>query len=155
MPFSCTMTGCWSRSTTRMAPKPSDLRTLWPLIRRRKKVRICPALLDQKVQRFRNRSRWTFSFFVPAADGFFACDRRNDGRNKTQKICRICRISRLKLCISPNKNLENVSILRKNNRLCLQNGYRLVYFMAVKREKWCQKREERPDREYRSANDRT
>ena len=74
-------------------------------------------------------------FFVPAADGFFACDRRNDGRNKTQKICRICRISRLKLCISPNKNLENVSILRKNNRLCLQKGYRLVYFMAVKREK--------------------
>ena len=74
-------------------------------------------------------------FFVPAADGFFACDRRNDGRNKTQKICRICRISHLKLCISPNKNLENVSILRKNNRLCLQNGYRLVYFMAVKREK--------------------
>ena len=56
-------------------------------------------------------------------------------RNKTQKICRICRISRLKLCISPNKNLENVSILRKNNRLCLQNSYRLVYFMAVKREK--------------------
>ena len=110
---------------------------------------------DQEVQRFRNRSRWTFSFFVPAADGFFACDRRNDGRNKTQKICRICRISRLKLCISPNKNLENVSILRKNNRLCLQNGYRLVYFMAVKREKLCQKREERPDREYRSANDRT
>ena len=90
---------------------------------------------DQEVQRFRNRSRWTFSFFVPAADGFFACDRRNDGRNKTQKICRICRISRLKLCISPNKNLENVSILRKNNRLCLQKGYRLVYFMAVKREK--------------------
>ena len=76
-----------------------------------------------------------FLFFVPAADGFFACDRRNDGRNKTQKICRICRISRLKLCISPNKNLENVSILRKNNRLCLQKGYRLVYFMAVKREK--------------------
>lgn len=74
-------------------------------------------------------------FFVPAADGFFACDRRNDGRNKTQKFCRMCRISRLKLCISPNKNLENVSILRKNNRLCLQNGYRLVYFMAVKREK--------------------
>ena len=70
-----------------------------------------------------------------APDGFFACDRRNDGRNKTQKICRICRISRLKLCISTNKNLENVSILRKNNRLCLQNGYRLVYFMAVKREK--------------------
>lgn len=61
----------------------------------------------------------------------------------------------MKLCISPNKNLENVSILRKNNRLCLQNGYRLVYFMAVKREKRCQKREERPDREYRSANDRT
>lgn len=91
--------------------------------------------MDQEVQRFRNRSRWTFSFFVPAADGFFACDRRNDGRNKTQKICRICRISRLKLCISPNKNLENVSILRKNNRLCLQKGYRLVYFMAVKREK--------------------
>ena len=58
-----------------------------------------------------------------------------DRGNKTQKICRICRISRLKLCISPNKNLENVSILRKNNRLCLQNGYRLVYFMAVKREK--------------------
>ena len=76
-----------------------------------------------------------FFFFVPAADGFFACDRRNDGRNKTQKICRICRISRLKLCVSTNKNLENVSILRKNNRLCLQNGYRLVYFMAVKREK--------------------
>ena len=74
-------------------------------------------------------------FFVPAADGFFACDRRNDGGNKTQKFCRMCRISRLKLCISPNKNLENVSILRKNNRLCLQNGYRLVYFMAVKREK--------------------
>lgn len=76
-----------------------------------------------------------FLFFVPAADGFFACDRRNDGRNKTQKFCRMCRISRLKLCISTNKNLENVSILRKNNRLCLQKGYRLVYFMAVKREK--------------------
>ena len=96
-----------------------------------------------------------FLFFVPAADGFFACDRRNDGGNKTQKFCRMCRISRLKLCISTNKNLENVSILRKNNRLCLQNGYRLVYFMAVKREKRCQKREERPDREYRSANDCT
>ena len=155
MPFSCMMIGCWLHLTTRMAPKPSDLRTLWPPIRQREKVRICPVLLDQEVQRFRNRSRWTFSFFVPAADGFFACDRRNDGRNKTQKICRICRISRLKLCISPNKNLGNVSILRKNNRLCLQKGYRLVYFMAVKREKWCQKREERPDREYRSANDRT
>lgn len=99
------------------------------------KVRLGECQADQKVQRFRNRSRWTFSFFVPAADGFFACDRRNDGRNKTQKFCRMCRISRLKLCISPNKNLENVSILRKNNRLCLQNGYRLVYFMAVKREK--------------------
>ncbi len=99
------------------------------------KVRLGKHKADQEVQRFRNRSRWTFSFFVPATDSFFACDRRNDGRNKTQKICRICRISRLKLCISPNKNLENVSILRKNNRLCLQNGYRLVYFMAVKREK--------------------
>lgn len=99
------------------------------------KVRLGECQADQKVQRFHNRSRWTFSFFVLAADGFFTCDRRNDGRNKTQKICRICRISRLKLCISPNKNLENVSILRKNNRLCLQNGYRLVYFMAVKREK--------------------
>lgn len=99
------------------------------------KVRLGECQEDQEVQRFRNRSRWTFSFFVPAADGFFACDRRNDGRNKTQKICRICRISRLKLCISTNKNLENVSILRKNNRLCLQKGYRLVYFMAVKREK--------------------
>lgn len=99
------------------------------------KVRLGECQADQEVQRFRNRSRWTFSFFVPAADGFFACDRRNDGRNKTQKFCRMCRISRLKLCISPNKNLENVSILRKNNRLCLQNGYRLVYFMAVKREK--------------------
>ena len=96
-----------------------------------------------------------FLFLCLRQMAFFACDRRNDGRNKTQKICRICRISRLKLCISPNKNLENVSILRKNNRLCLQNGYRLVYFMAVKREKRCQKREERPDREYRSANDRT
>ena len=74
-------------------------------------------------------------FFCACGRRLFACDRRNDGRNKTQKICRICRISRLKLCISPNKNLENVSILRKNNRLCLQNGYRLVYFMAVKREK--------------------
>lgn len=99
------------------------------------KVRLGECQADQEVQRFRNRSRWTFSFFVPAADGFFACDRRNDGRNKTQKFCRMCRISRLKLCVSTNKNLENVSILRKNNRLCLQNGYRLVYFMAVKREK--------------------
>ena len=76
-----------------------------------------------------------FLFLCLRQTAFFACDRRNDGRNKTQKICRICRISRLKLCISPNENLENVSILRKNNRLCLQNGYRLVYFMAVKREK--------------------
>ena len=76
-----------------------------------------------------------FFFLRLRQTAFFACDRRNDGRNKTQKICRICRILRLKLCISPNKNLENVSILRKNNRLCLQNGYRLVYFMAVKREK--------------------
>lgn len=100
-----------------------------------RKVRLGEQKVDQEVQRFRNRSRWTFSFFVPATDSFFACDRRNDGRNKTQKFCRMCRISRLKLCISTNKNLENVSILRKNNRLCLQNSYRLVYFMAVKREK--------------------
>ena len=78
MPFSCTMTGCCSRSTTRMAPKPSVLRTLWRLIAEKKvcvceatkapvgllsnrtvlrkqdggalprQVRICPALLGQK-----------------------------------------------------------------------------------------------------------
>lgn len=50
------------------------------------KVRLGECQADQEVQRFRNRSRWTFSFFVPAADGFFACDRRNDGGNKTQNF---------------------------------------------------------------------
>ena len=46
------MTEPWSRSTTRMAPKPSDLRTLWPPIRQRKKVRICPVFLDHKSNDF-------------------------------------------------------------------------------------------------------
>ena len=35
------------------------------------KARLGKHKADQEVQRFRNRSRWTFSFFVPAADGFF------------------------------------------------------------------------------------
>ena len=42
---------------------------------------------------------------------------------------------RRKLCIQTNKNLENVSILRKNSCLCLQNSYKLVYFVTVNREK--------------------
>ena len=90
MPFSCMMTGCWSRSTTRMAPKPSGLRTLWPPIAEKKvcvceatkapvgllsnrtvlrkqdggalprQVRICPVLLNHKIQRFHVRNRWIF-----------------------------------------------------------------------------------------------
>ena len=56
----------------------------------------------KKVQSISQQKSLDLFFFVPAADGFFACDRRNDGRNKTQKFCRMCRISRLKLCISPN-----------------------------------------------------
>ena len=42
MPFFYTMTGCWLRSTTRMAPKLSGLRTLWRLIAE-KKVCVCEA----------------------------------------------------------------------------------------------------------------
>ena len=86
------MTGCWSRSTTRMAPKPSDLRTLWPPIAEKKvcvceatkapvgllsnrtvlrkqdggalprQVRICPALLDHKSNGFTLEIVGFFSF---------------------------------------------------------------------------------------------
>lgn len=46
------------------------------------KVRLGKHKADQEVQRFRNRSRWTFSFFfVPAADGFF-CVRQEERRQK-------------------------------------------------------------------------
>ena len=80
------MTEPWSRSTTRMAPKPSDLRTLWPPIRQRKKVRICPVFLDHKSNDFMleivgffclwDDLIWFWPQFWPQCQRFYLVNRR-------------------------------------------------------------------------------
>ena len=63
-------------------------------------------------------------------------------------FCKNCRILRWKLCKLANKIGQNVLILRKTLHFCLQNGYRLVYFITVNAKKlWRPKGV--PTREYR------
>ena len=50
-------------------------------------------------------------------------------RRKLPRFCGICRISLTELCTIAKVIGENVQILRKNALLCLQIGYRLVYFL--------------------------
>ena len=59
-------------------------------------------------------------------------------------FCRKCRISLWKLCILSNKICPNVLILRKTLHKRLQNGNRLVYFIAVDNRNCRSWKENRP-----------
>ena len=56
-------------------------------------------------------------------------------KRKRRLFCGMCRISLQELCTVTKAIGENVQILRKNALVCLQIGYRLVYFLRNKNVK--------------------